>query len=136
MKRHYVTYTERWEPSPMWYWVHRPADGNPPYRSTTFEPPLPGPVPGKGYPRYHVEIDGFTFTFASLHELDACAELLSRKHLPSTYRLTRDSVSGPGSHWLSKLPSNVKSWRYREKATEYMRRARRDFERGVEDPSR
>ncbi len=136
MKRHYVTYTERWEPGPMRYWVHQPADGDPAYRSMAFEPPVPGPIPGKGYPHYHVEVDGFTFEFASLDELDACTELLSRKHLPSTYRLTRETRSGPNSHWLSRLPGNVKSWRYREKATEYMRRARHDFQHGIEDSRR
>ncbi len=50
MKRHYVTYTERWEPGPMRYWVHQPADGDPAYRSMAFETPVPGPIPGKGYP--------------------------------------------------------------------------------------
>ncbi len=120
----------------MRYWVHQPIRENPQGPITGYDKPLPNPSPGKGYPHYHVEVDGFTFEFASLDELDACAELLSRKHLPSTLTLTRDSTSGPGSHWLSKLPGNVKSWRYREKATEYMRRARHDFQRGIEDSRR
>ncbi len=136
MKRYYVTYTAGWEPSPLGYWIHSPVRENMRGPIISYEKPLPRPVLDKGYPHYHVEVDGFTFEFASLDELDACAELLSRKHLPSTYHLTRDSRSGPGSHWLSKLPGSVKSWRYREKATEYMRRARRDFERGVEDSGR
>ncbi|MDP9353391.1 MAG: hypothetical protein M3P51_17865 [Chloroflexota bacterium] len=128
MKRHYVTYTAGWEPSPMGYWIHSPVRENLGEPIISYEKPLPRPVPDKGYPHYHVEVDRFTFEFASLDELDACAELLSREHLHSPYRLTRDS--GSGYHRLSKLPGDVKSWRYREKATEYMRRARRDFERG------
>ena len=30
---------------------------------------------------------------------------------------------GPNSHWLSRLPANVKSWRYREKAVAHLEEA-------------
>jgi len=136
VKRHYVKYTQQWDPGPMGYWVHRRIRETLNGPITAYGKPLPRPVPGKGYPHYHVEVDGFTFEFASLDELDACADLLGRKQIRSTYALTRDRGVGPGSHWLSKLPGEVKPWRYRDKATRYMRRAQREFERGIDDSDR
>ncbi len=133
MKRHYATYTPQWELGSMRYWVHRRIRESPNGPLTAYDKPLPRPVPGKGYPHYHVQVDGFTFECGSLEELNTCVGLLGRKQLPSTYALTQDTISGPGSHWLSKQPGGVKSWRYREKAMRYMRRAQRDFERGFED---
>ena len=127
MKRYFVRYEREWAPGPMGYWVHKPTDR----RGLEFERPLPRPVPGEGYPHYHVEIDGFTFEFASLDELDACASTLSSRHLPSTDKETSAWEGGAGAHWLNKLPGDVKSWRYWAKAVRYLERAREAFERGV-----
>lgn len=87
------------------------------------------PVPGKGFPTFHVEFDGFTFAFASLDELDICLETLSKKLLPTSLQLAakRGTGVGPNSHWLSRLPAKVKPWRYREKAVKYLAKARGEF---------
>jgi hypothetical protein len=130
MKRHWITYNELWRPGPMSYWVHIEADGKPYYYAKVFEPPLPRPVPGKGYPYYHVEIDDFTFEFASLEEIDVCISTLSQKHLPSTDKQTDERRTGPDKHWLNKLPAGVHAWRYRSKAVDYLRKARADFAKG------
>ena len=127
MKRHYVTYNPSWQPGPMSYWVHIEADGKSWYEAEAFRPSLPRIVPGRGYPYYQVEVDGFTFEFASLDEIDVCIATLSQKHLPSTDRETSERGTGPGKHWLNKLPAGVHAWRYRSKAVEYLRKARADF---------
>jgi hypothetical protein len=93
-----------------------------------WEPPLPKAVPGKGYAYYFVEVGDFTFEFASLEEIDVCISVLEQKHLPSTDKETETARMGPGSHWLNKLPSRVRPWRYREKAVEYLRKARKELE--------
>lgn len=122
MKRAWIEYRETWQDSPMSYWVHVEADGRPYYEAETFDPPHPGPVPGRGYARLFVECDGFTFEFSSHSELEECVRILSQKNLPSTLRLSasRAGGAGPNSHWLSRLPSDVKPWRYRQKATRYL----------------
>ena len=114
----------------MSYWVHIESDGQPWYQAQAFQPPLPSPVPGKGYPYYKVEVDGFIFEFASLDEMDVCITTLSQKHLPSTDKETAARGTGPSPHWLNRLPAGVHAWRYRSKAVEYLRKARADFDKG------
>ncbi len=92
-------------------------------------PPLSKGLSGKGYPLYFVEIDGFTFRFSSLAELRVCIAMLEQKHLPTTIRLSDlHGGAGPNSHWLSRLPKETKSWRYREKAISYLSKALFEFE--------
>lgn len=113
----------------MSYWVHIEADGRHWSAAKQFEPPLPGPVPGKGFPTYFVEVDGFVFRFASLAELDACAAALSQKALPTSRCLSeeRGTGYGPNNHWLSRLPKGVTSWRYRQRALRVLEKARKSF---------
>ena len=113
----------------MTYWVHVATDGLPWYRAKEFDPPIPKPVPGKGWPVFLVEIDRFTFRFASMTEIDACLEILSRKVMPTTRRLSalHGTQAGPNSHWLSRLPKGTKSWRYRQEAVRYLQKARAEF---------
>jgi hypothetical protein len=130
MKHCWTEFSDIWRCSPMTIWVHRAADGEPWYRAKRFDPPAPQPVPGRGYPYFFVEIDGFTFEFASLEEIDFCIVRLNHRHLPDTERETR-GVSGPGSYWQNKLPKGVLSWRYRQKAVKYLSRSRAKFERSL-----
>jgi hypothetical protein len=129
MKRHWIEYTPRWTPQPMSYWVHRETDGNAWYAAKEFEPPLPAPVPGRGFAVFHVEVDGFVSRFASIAELDVCIETLSQKALPTSLRLSaeRGTGYGPNNHWLSRLPKGVTAWRYRQKAIRYLLMARERF---------
>ena len=114
MKKHWIEYSDEWHPGPMSYWVHIETGGDW-HSSTNHEPPLPGPKPGKGYPQFFVEFDGFTFDFASLDELRVCISTLGQKLLPTTKRLSQERRGGmgPNSHWLSRLPAKTKPWRYR-----------------------
>jgi len=109
----------------MSFWVHIPTGEAAWLEAATFTPPKPHPVAGRGYPRYLVEFDGFVFQFASLNELQECVRVLGKKVLPSTIRLSAGRASGPNSHWLSRLPSSVKSWSYRKRAVRYMESALR-----------
>ncbi|MDQ3904101.1 MAG: hypothetical protein M3300_01295 [Actinomycetota bacterium] len=134
MKRYWIEYTPTRTTSPMTYWVHVPTDGRPWYQAAMFAPPLPRGIGGKGYPLYAVEIDGFTFRFASLAELRVCITTLGQKHLPTTIRLSAGrGGAGPNSHWLSRLPKETKSWRYREQAVRYLQKALADFEQVSEE---
>jgi hypothetical protein len=128
MKRCWIEFTETWRHGPMTFWVHRAADGKQWYRARQFNPPAPLPVPGRGYPFFFVEVDGFVFEFASLDELDFCIARLGLRHLPDSEPETHD-VSGPGAYWQNKLPKAVLSWRYRQKAVKYLAKCRAAFER-------
>jgi hypothetical protein len=74
-----------------------------------------------------VEFDDFVFEFASLAELDVCIATLSQKHLPSTDRETHERGTGPGAHWLNKLPGRTKSWHFRSRVIKYLAEARKAF---------
>lgn len=127
MKNYRIEYTPEWVRGPMSFWVHIEADGKPWHAAEEFSPPPPGPVPGRGYPHFFVEVDGFTFEFASLAELDVCLCTLCQKNLPATSRETQTRGTGPSPHWLNRLPTGVHSWRYREKAVKVLREAREHF---------
>ena len=125
MKRHWIEYTEDFTPGPLTYWVHIPSKSDP----SQLIPPTPAWVPGKGYPTYYVEIDGFTFRFASRDELQVCIDVLERKLLPNTQRLAQERGGDPNEHWLRKMPDETKPWRYRAKAVKYLEKALAEFEK-------
>lgn len=136
MKRHWIEYREVPPVCPMTYWVHREVDSQPdtPWRDASeFDPERQAVVPGLGYPVFKVELDGFTFEFASLAEICECIDVLGQKLLPRSIDLSRERGGGhgPNSHWLSRLPANVKPWRYREKAVAYLRRSLADFDQEI-----
>jgi len=110
-------------------WVHRATRVKPGSKEFRVEPPLPDPVVGKGSPTFMVEIDGFTFRFASLDEIDICIKILGQKHLPRYRGLSRvfTRTPRPNEHWLNKLPGRVMKWRYRERAVRYLQKALEDF---------
>jgi hypothetical protein len=108
MKRHWIEYTEQWTHGPMTFWVHVPSRDDP----NTPIPPPPTRIPGIGHPAYYVEVDGFTFRFASLDELRVCIDVLGRKLLPNTLRLAQERGGDSDEHWLRKMPDETKPWRY------------------------
>ena len=124
MKRHWVEFTEDWSPGPMTFWVHVPSTSDP----SVFKPPAPLWIPGKGFPVYFAEVDGFTFQFASLDELRVCVSVLGKKLLPNTLKLAKAQGGDPDQHWLRLMPDATKPYRYRQKAVKYLVRALKDFE--------
>lgn len=128
MKRRRIEYREHWyKSSPMAYWVHLAVDNNFwAADATLFEPPAPSPIPGKGFPVYFVEFDGFVFCFSSLDEMDVCISTLGQKNLPNVESEWRGRT-GPGAHWLNRLPGHVLPWTYRKQAVEYLKESRDEF---------
>jgi hypothetical protein len=124
MKHHWIEYTAEWTPGPMTFWVHIAAEGD----SPRLNPPAPEPIPERGYPVYYVEVDGFTFQFASLDELRVCIDTLGKKLLPNTLRDAKKRGGNPDQHWLRKMPDETKPWRYREKAVKYLTKALADWQ--------
>ncbi len=107
----------------MAQWVHLPLDHKEWHSATEFSPPLPS---GSRFPVLFVEFNGFVFEFWSLEEMDVCIHVLSRKNLPDVTKEWVDR-SGPGKHWLNKLPGRVLSRRYREPAVRYLRKCREEY---------
>ena len=121
----------------MSFWVHIETDGKHWYESAAFDPPIPKAIPGRGWPIFYVEFDGFIFSFASLAEIDVCISTLSKKLLPTTRQLSaeRGTMMGPNRHWLSRLPKETKPWRYRQRAIRYLAAAREDFVKELAIPT-
>ncbi len=113
----------------MTYWVRIESSSDP----TETMPPAPVSIPGKGYPVYYVEVDGFTFQFASLDEVQVCIDVLGKKLLPNTLKLAQDRGGDPDEHWLRKMPEHTRPWRYREKAVKYLEKASAAFKKQVGD---
>lgn len=135
MNSHWIAFQEERVIGPMTFWVHEPLETVENWsQARDFNPPLPPRIPGKGFPSFHVEYDGFTFVFLSLDEIRHCIDTLSNPLLPRSIDLSnsRGTGYGPNSHWLSRLPAKVKPWKYREGAVRYLRDALSDFESGQE----
>jgi hypothetical protein len=117
----------------MTYWVYRCADEERWHEARAYQPPAPPPVAGKGFPLFHVELDGVLFEFASLRELRVCIEVLSRKVLPTTAQLIREcGLKRFSNHvWLARLPAGTHSLRYRQKAVPFLNKALIAFEKAV-----
>lgn len=64
------------------------------------DPTSQRPVPGEGYPSFHVLADGFEWRFASLREIDLVIDTLSQKHLPNVRSL---------AWWANRLPGGMMS---------------------------
>lgn len=121
----------------MTYWVYRCEDESRWHEAKVYLPPAPPPVAGSGFPMFHVELDGVPFVFASLRELRVCIEVLSRKVLPTTVQLIRESglKSFSNSVWLARLPAGTHSLRYRQKAVPFLTKALVAFEKEVPNQS-
>ena len=129
MKNIRVSFSERYQPTPVSFWVHRNLNSDVWVEASQFHPPLPKAVPGKGFVRVHVECNGVELVFASVYEIDHVIAVLDRNPLPTTRRLSadRDSEIGPNSHWLSRLPGKAKSARARKDLVRLLGRARDQF---------
>jgi hypothetical protein len=107
--------------SPLTPWVHRGVDG-PYWQATKFDPPMPHPAPGRGYPLWRVEHRGRTLVFASPEEIEHAIDILGRKILPVTRDLGRP-YRAVNSHWLSRLHSSFKPWKVRQDLVKRLKQA-------------
>ncbi|KAA5539986.1 hypothetical protein [Adhaeribacter rhizoryzae] len=126
MKDFAIEYSSSWQDNPMAYWVHIEQDNQHWHEAEHFIPPAPERDLRGLYKIYKVKIDGFTFKFSSLEQLEHCIEILSMGSLPITSELCkkRPGNEEANEHWLCTLPSQVKSRRYRQKAVKYLRKVR------------
>ena len=123
-----IIYTEDRRFSPISYWVHHGVGEEETAYSncTKFDPPFPNKDPIMGYPYLLVQVLGFELEFSSSLELDHCIEVLSQKNMATTNQLSniRGTGAGPNTHWLSRLPSELKSWVKREKIVAALEKAK------------
>ena len=129
MKVNRIEFSPQYVASPVSFWVHVHKDGGSWREATEFDPPLPKPVPGRGWPRLMVEFDGVELEFSSVHEVHHVIDVLSRNPLPSTRKLStlRDPQAGPNKHWLSRLPARAKKQKYRVRLIAYLQDALKRF---------
>ena len=106
----------------MAYWVHRETDGKLFSNAVSFDPPAPEKDLNGLYKIHYIEFDGQTFIFSSIYQFNIFIDVLSKKVLPRSRDLAaeRTDKHGPNSHWLSRLPAKVKSFRFRKKLIKYL----------------
>ncbi|MEQ1505510.1 MAG: hypothetical protein ABMB14_24975 [Myxococcota bacterium] len=88
----------RFTPSPLTYWVHGAT--------------VPAPT-ARGYPWVVVERRGHCLGFASADELRHAIGVLSRRVLPRPSALAGPPHGHANQHWLSRFPTDLRSWRVR-----------------------
>jgi hypothetical protein len=117
MKKWRIEFNDKYTSSPLSYWVHEHIDCGVWLQATVFEPPLPRPIPGKGYPLLIVNALGCELRFASVAEVEHFLAIIRQKNLPTSRQLSshRSGNHGPNSHWLSRLPSSLKPWSKRQR---------------------
>lgn len=122
--KHWITYVDNWRCLPMAYWVHIEQDGKHFQDSENFSPPAPSFIPHKGYAVLCVEFGNTVLYFSSAAQLAECIRVLSLKPLPTSRRLSqlRGTGAGPNQHWLSRLPTNIKSAKFRGHVVEQLRK--------------
>lgn len=129
MKQATIRYSRCYRPGPVSFWAHVPRAGAVSRGAAAYDPPLPGPVAGKGWPILDVEVNGVALTFSSMAEVEHVIDVLSRNPLPTTRRLSalRGAAFGPNKHWLSRLPAKAKSAKFRRVLVAYLRKASRSY---------
>ncbi|BBM84662.1 hypothetical protein [Candidatus Uabimicrobium amorphum] len=117
MKKIRIEFYPEFKMSPLSFWVHKNLDGEAWIYATKFEPELPPPVPGKGYPMLIVSVLGMEIFFSSVEEIEHFLDVFQQKNMPTSLKLSklRSENSGPNQHWLSRFPSHLKSWSKRQK---------------------
>ncbi len=107
--------------SPLTPWVHKGVDAMY-WKATVFDPPMPHPVHGKGWPVWVLEHRGRELIFSSPEEIDHAIDILGRKILPVTRDLGKPHRA-VNSHWLSRLHSSFKPWKVREQLVKELKKA-------------
>ena len=105
--------------TPVSRFVHRPLDGAFP-TATTFEPPFPPPVAGKGHPFWTLEHRGHELYFASPEEMAHVADVLGARVMKRPRELGLEQ-SAVNSHWLSRMDKAWLSWKVRQEIVRKLR---------------
>lgn len=116
-----IEYSDKPMLTPITPWVHRGVDA-PYWSATVFDPPMPRPVHGKGYPVWTLDHRGRSLVFASPEEMAHVIDILSRKILPSPRELGQPYLA-VNSHWLSRLHASFKPWKVRQELVKKLKQA-------------
>jgi hypothetical protein len=121
--KYWIEYTNDWRLEPMAYWVHIEQDGRHWRDSNAYVPPAPPSIPHKGFAVVCIEISGTVLRFSSQAQIEEFVRVLAMKPLPTSKRLSamRGTGAGPNQHWLSRLPSALKSSRARHRIVELLK---------------
>ena len=122
MSKIYVEYYKERVTSPLSFWVHKAVDSQAWLDAKKYDPPMPKPTVGKGYPKYQIEYRGHILFFISKEEITHCIDILSQKVLPTTRALANDAgyPDWQHIHWLSKWPGDIKSWKDRQRIVQLL----------------
>ncbi len=107
--------------SPLTPWVHTGVDASY-WKATGFDPPMPHPIAGKGWPVWVLEHRGRELIFSSPEEMAHAIDILGRKILPVTRDLGKP-FRAVNSHWLSRLHSSFKPWKVRQELVKELKKA-------------
>ncbi|MFT3724236.1 MAG: hypothetical protein QM773_11665 [Hyphomonadaceae bacterium] len=107
--------------TPITPWVHKGVDAAY-WKATVFDPPMPKPVHGKGYPVWCIDHRGRSLIFASPEEIAHVIDILGRKILPVTRDLGQP-YRAVNSHWLSRLHTSFKPWKVRQELVKRLKQA-------------
>jgi hypothetical protein len=116
-----LTFERDWLFAPVAWWVHIPqGDG-------IWTPPAPRAIPHKGFAVLNVALGTHTLRFSSPAQLAHVIDVLATTPLPTSRQLSvkRGASVGPNGHWLSRLPSELKSTRRRAEVVLALRAAQR-----------
>ena len=124
-----IEYSPHYIMTPLSFWVHHHVDAEAWIYATEFEPKLPDPVPGKGFPMLTVRILEMDIFFASIEEIDHFLDIMGQKNMPTSMQLSekRSPTAGPNQHWLSRFPPNLKSWSKRQRIVTAVKKGRKKF---------
>jgi hypothetical protein len=116
-----IEYRDKRQITPLTPWVHKGVDAMY-WTATVFDPPMPQPAPGKGWPVWVVEHRGRELVFASPQEIEHAIDVLSRKILPRPRELGKAHLA-VNSHWLSRLHASFKPWKMRQELVKRLKQA-------------
>lgn len=116
-----IEYRDKPVLTPITPWVHKGVDASY-WKATIFDPPMPKPVHGKGYPVWFIDHRGRSLVFASPQEIDHVIDILSRKILPTSRELGQPHLA-VNSHWLSRLHTSFKPWKVRQDLVKRLKQA-------------
>lgn len=116
-----IEYRDTRQITPLTPWVHKSVDAMY-WSATVFDPPMPKPTLGKGWPVWIIEHRGRELVFASPEEVEHAIDVLSRKILPRPRELGKAHMA-VNSHWLSRLHSSFKPWKVRQELVKRLKQA-------------
>lgn len=105
--------------------VHKAPPGQVWTVATSYTPPFPGRVPGKGFPVWTLSHRGRALVFASPEEIAHVADILSQRVLPRPWKLVGGARAYGmyNRHWLSRLHKSWTPWPIRQEIVRRLRAA-------------